>query len=105
MIYTLSTNLLSRIQVIDEAVIRSKRMEIDRGDTSSIVGIISEVINDPEDVFNHEIPSEYLTDANSRIEYYVGIATEVAQYLKCREGQPSHQVIQTKLNQPLRVII
>ena len=79
--YTLSTNLLSRIQVIDDAVFRCKRMGVEAGDTSSIVSIISEVVNDPEDVFNHEIPVEYNSDINSRVEYYVGIADEVSEYL------------------------
>jgi len=88
--YKLSTELLSRDEVISEAV---KRLQPDESigeeftltdsyeDTCWVMNVIKEVVNDPYDTLNHEIPTNIFSDENKLSDYYYLITCDVQKQL------------------------
>ena len=82
--YKLSTKLLSRNEVISEAVDRLQGSDLTDSyeDTVWVMNVIKEVVNDPYDTLNHEIPTNILNDENKLSDYFYLMAEEVEQQLK-----------------------
>ena len=81
--YKLSTELLSRDGVISEAVKRLQGGELTDSyeDTCWVMNVIKEVVNDPYDTLNHEIPSNIFNDENKLSDYYYLITCDVQKQL------------------------
>ena len=88
--YKLSTELLSRDEVITETV---NRLQPDKSlgeeltltdsyeDTCWVMKCIKEVVNDPYDTLNHVIPGNIFNDENKLSDYYYLIACDVQKEL------------------------
>ena len=81
--YKLSTKLLSRNEVISEAVDRLQGSDLTDSyeDTVWVMNVIKEVVNDPYDTLNHEVPTNILNDENKLSDYYYLIACDIQQQL------------------------
>ena len=78
MFFTYADQLLSREQVIAEATARAKRLDLNSADEFSLRAVVAEVINDPEDVLNHQLPEGGEESLSIRRSYYRLLANEVA---------------------------
>lgn len=82
MSFTYSSTLLSREEVVSEALACAKRQGITGEDPVSwIYGIVAEIVNDPEDVLNHIPPERCVNNATALSDYYYLLACSVQHQL------------------------
>ena len=81
--YKLSTELLSRDEVITETVNRLQGGQLTDSfdDTCWVMNCVKEVVNDPYDTLNHDVPNNIINDENKLSDYYYLIACDVQKEL------------------------